>query len=763
MTLKILFPIFFIGLLILQAQVLLFREMLVSSQGNELAVGMMLWLWLSSTGLGSLAGGRLLRKSRIRFRPSTFLLGMALTLPSGIAGMRALPSLLGYPAGELLPLPLLFFLGLMALMPFCFCSGFLFPLLGRTVFLWFSMPAQAIGRVYLCEALGAAAGGVLGVLTLPRINGLPLAFFIGSGLSACSLWISLNLTREKSRKRPAVISGIIGTLCLVFSIFPGKDLDLISRSFQWRPYLLKAVRETPFGSLLLHERAGQFNFFLNGSHQFSVPDPRAAEEKTHLPLLFHPAPGKVFLIGGGPSGMLREILKHPSLKSVEYVEMDRVWIESAGQFRPELPGLLADPRIKSIFGDGRPVLAGTRGGYDVVLIAFPGPDSLLLNRFYTREFFQTVKDRLNPEGLVAFSLEGPTDMMGAAQLAVLRNLYQTLSAVFPGVTVASGEEIHFFGFADRTAASTPVSTIIRRISERNLQFRYLNPLQVEAVFSPWRKNYFQALLSREKTGRLNQDLTPNAFFYQTGYHLAHQYPALAELFSKGSRVSLPYVILVLVIGFVLLGTWLRIPSAGAPTLPVLMAVGVAGFSGLALEILILILFQVFLGYLYLEIGSLIACFMAGLALGAHVLTGLKGDRQSRRGLTVGLQVLLGFSCLVLIIFLQWNSLPRALQSPGLQRAIVYSFMLLTGLIAGGHYLLCSRALLALGEGLEKTAGGLYGIDLFGAALGGLATGFLCLPVWGIESTLFLLLLTNLLAAGLLLVWKGWGKIDGGWI
>jgi spermidine synthase len=755
MVLKILLPIFFIGLLALQAQVLLFRELLVSSQGNELAVGLMLLLWLSGTGLGSLAGGRLLRKPQRELQPSYFLLGMALLLPTGLLALRSLPVLLGFSMGEMPSLPLLFFQALLLLLPFCFFSGILFPLLSQKFSLFLPSPVQVIGRVYLFEALGAAVGGVLGVLLLTRVNGLPLAFLIGAGLSACSFWTSVSLTKDISSKRIAIPSAILGILCLTFSFTPGKHLDYSSRSFQWRPYALKISRETPFGSLVLNERAGQFNFFINGNHQFSYPDPRAAEEKTHLPLLFHEAPKKVFLIGGGPSGILREILKHPSIEGIDYVELDKVWVEAAGRFLPGLAALLKNPKINLMFGDGRPVLAKAKGRYDLILIDFPGPDSLLLNRFYTREFFQTVKNHLNPEGLFAFSLRGPTDMMGATQVQVFRIIYQTLSRVFSKSVILSGEEVHFFGIEDRAHASLPLSTILQRITERDLRLQYLNSLQIESMFSPWRKNYLQTLLAQGKIGQLNEDLIPTGFFYQSLYHLAHQYPFLANWFSLLERVPSPFFMLLLALGFIVLGAWHRLQPNDFAETPVLIAVMVAGFSSLALEILVLVLFQVFLGYLYLEIGSLIACFMAGLAGGVYVPMVRESHWHSWRGITVGLQALLAVCSLLLFIFLGWNSFQMDLLAPGLLRLILYSFMILTGLIAGAHYFLCSRALLHIGEGLEKTAGRLYGVDLLGAALGSLATGLIFLPLWGFETTLLLLFLLNLGAAWLLFGWKAW--------
>ena len=185
------------------------------------------------------------------------------------------------------------------------------------------------------------------------------------------------------------------------------------------------------------------------------------------------------------------------------------------------------------------------------------------------------------------------------------------------------------------------------------------------MFSPWRKNYLQTLLAQGKTSQLNEDLIPTGFFYQSVYHLAHQYPSLANWLSTQKRVPFPFFMLVLALSLIGLGAWHRLLSSETAATPILMAMGVVGFSSLSLEFLVLVLFQVFLGYLYLEIGSLIACFMAGLAGGAYVLMGRESYWHSWRGITVGMQALLAVCSSLLFIFLRWNYFQMDLLSPGL--------------------------------------------------------------------------------------------------
>ncbi len=114
--------IFFLGLLVIQAQVLLFRELIVLMKGNELAIGGILSVWLGSTGLGSFWGGKRARRSP-GAEINWFLIGMAFSLPLSLVTLRTVPVLLGYGLGEPLPVWLSLLVILMALGPFCLLSG----------------------------------------------------------------------------------------------------------------------------------------------------------------------------------------------------------------------------------------------------------------------------------------------------------------------------------------------------------------------------------------------------------------------------------------------------------------------------------------------------------------------------------------------------------------------------------------------------------------------------------------------------------------
>jgi spermidine synthase len=705
----------------------------------------MLMIWLVGTGLGSLAGGRILGDSPGKISCCALPLGMAFMLLGSICILRCCPSWLGYSWGEILSLPSWAAIAIGALFPLCFISGILFPLLGQLA-KRFSSPLQSLLGVYQTEALGAAVGGALGLFLITWVDGIPLALLINSGLAGCAFWFWKAHPQRRPNDKWAFILLIMVPLFILLALGTGKILDQKSREIQWQPFSLKKVQETPFGNLALAERTGQFDFFLNGIFQFSSPDPRRAEEKTHLPLLIHPEPRTIFLIGGGLSGSLREILKHPMIQSVDYVELDPDWVKSVCQILPELRSLIkSNPKTHLLLGDGRRILMKRGKCYDLILLDLPGPVSLQLNRFYTQEFFQTAKDHLNPGGILVLVLNGPADMIGVSQSETFKSLYDTLKTVFPGTTLFPGEEITLLGFRNEPDPGISPALILSRLKERSISLHYLNPLQIQTILSPWRTHYFQKVFNHGRPGEANRDLKPVSFFNQVRSDLASQNPWLAACLQGFRTIPVSFLIGFPLLPWAILLVWIKFFPGVRPGLTVLTSIGVSGFSAMAVEIMVLVLFQINLGILYLEIGLLIALFMLGLAGGPFFINFIERHSLPLRLIIVGLQVMISAFFLLLI------GLAKGMGEwpEGILKLFFYFSMAFSGGLCGAIYALCSKAYFLLRKGISRTAGTLYGLDLLGASLASLGIPLFLLPLWGMTWTLTFLFLLNSLTATLL--------------
>jgi spermidine synthase len=146
-------------------------------------------------------------------------------------------------------------------------------------------------------------------------------------------------------------------------------------------------------------------------------------------------------------------------------------------------------------------------------------------------------------------------------------------------------------------------------------------------------------------------------------------------------------------------------------------------------------FQTLYGYAYQWIGLLIASFMVGLALGSWTMTWAL-EKIRKFALTLaGVEILMTlFAALGMILL-------ALFYSPGLGVRILtgmrLAFLLLsgiTGYLVGLEFPLASCIFSGKGERAGRTAGILYGSDLFGAWAGSLLVGVLWVPVLGILQT-----------------------------
>lgn len=111
------------------------------------------------------------------------------------------------------------------------------------------------------------------------------------------------------------------------------------------------------------------------------------EMMTHVPLLSHPNPKKVLIVGGGDGGILREVLKHPTIETVTQVEIDQAVIDMCRQYLPNhSQGAFDDPRVTVVIGDGVDFVADCAEQFDVIISDSTDPigpgESLFTSRFY---------------------------------------------------------------------------------------------------------------------------------------------------------------------------------------------------------------------------------------------------------------------------------------------------------------------------------------------------------------------------------------------
>lgn len=217
---------------------------------------------------------------------------------------------------------------------------------------------------------------------------------------------------------------------------------------------------------------------------------------SHIPLLSHPNPISVLVIGGGDGGTLREVLKHPSIERAVLCEIDGLVIEAARQYLPTMSCSLNDPRVEIQVADGVAYIATQKSAFDVILIDSTdpmGPGEGL----FSEAFYNDVKAALKPGGLVVAQSESPI-----ANQPEIQKMYRLLHKVFPTVLPYVGPIPTYPGgywswaFCSNGEKPELLREDAAKTLEETSQF-YTRELHSAAFAVP---NFLKKLIAQTKTG-----------------------------------------------------------------------------------------------------------------------------------------------------------------------------------------------------------------------------------------------------------------------
>lgn len=149
------------------------------------------------------------------------------------------------------------------------------------------------------------------------------------------------------------------------------------------------------------------------------------EMVAHVPLFTHPHPQKVLVVGGGDGGVVREILKHPSVETITLVDIDSKVIEYAKQYLPSIAGELDNERVEVKVGDGFMHIAQSKNAYDVIMVDSTEPVGPAVNLF-TKGFYAGISEALKDDGIFVAQTDNPW-----FKAELIREVQRDVKEIFP--------------------------------------------------------------------------------------------------------------------------------------------------------------------------------------------------------------------------------------------------------------------------------------------------------------------------------------------
>ena len=240
---------------------------------------------------------------------------------------------------------------------------------------------------------------------------------------------------------------------------------------------VQVVETARFGRMLL----------LDGVVQTAEADEHIYHEMlAHTPILAHGAARRVLIIGGGDGGMLREVRRHASVKSITMVEIDESVVTFCKRHLPSLSdGAFDDPRLKLVIDDAAAFVKRSRKTFDVIIADRPdpiGPGAAL----FARSFYENCKARL-AEGGVLVTQNGVPFMQPdelREDMAVFSKIFADATCYLAAVPTYSGGFMAFGWGSDNPRLRNVTEKRLRKRMERSgLETRYYTPAVHKASFA----------------------------------------------------------------------------------------------------------------------------------------------------------------------------------------------------------------------------------------------------------------------------------------
>ena len=271
-------------------------------------------------------------------------------------------------------------------------------------------PARLVSRVYAANTLGGIAGALAFSLAVVPIVGTQQAqrCIIALAALAAALMFVQELRRSIPRRAAALALTVAITLgaIAVTPAVPGLLVAYGRYMVTWLGqvdvrYVGEGMNSSVAVTTLKSNDATQFHVSGKVEASTLAQDMRLQRMLAHLPALVHPHPASVLVVGFGAGVTAGSFVPYPDLQRLTICEIEPLIPKVVSSyFTRENNDVVRDPRTTIVFDDARSFILTTHDKFDVITSDPIHPWVKGAASLYTREYFEAVKQHLNPGGVV---------------------------------------------------------------------------------------------------------------------------------------------------------------------------------------------------------------------------------------------------------------------------------------------------------------------------------------------------------------------------
>ncbi|MDQ6788403.1 MAG: polyamine aminopropyltransferase [Acidobacteriota bacterium] len=339
-----------------------------------------------------------------------------------------------------------------------------------------------ISRVLAFDYIGALVASLLFPLFLVPHLGLArtslLFGILNASIGIWGTWLLLPLI--KRNVTILRVKGFVIIVLLVIGFIKADTLTSLAEDGLFVDNIIYA-KSSSYQRIVVTKGKTGYALFLNGNLQFNSFD-----EYRYHEALVHPAfaafgnnPKRILVLGGGDGLALREILKYPSVETVQLVDLDPEMTNISKRV-PALGELnrhsFDNPKVTVTNADAFVWLDSVQTEpFDVAIVDFPDPNNFALGKLYTTRFYNLLKQKLKLDSAIVIQTTSPL-MARQSFWCIIKTLEAAGFNVKPYQTTVPSFGIWGYALAKLQPFDAPTKL------PENIELKFLNDKSLVSMF-----------------------------------------------------------------------------------------------------------------------------------------------------------------------------------------------------------------------------------------------------------------------------------------
>lgn len=277
-----------------------------------------------------------------------------------------------------------------------------------------STTRESLADVLSLDYVGALVGSVaFPILLLPSLGMISSSFAIGLTNALVALLNVLWLKDQLDDFRRMLTVTLVMIVALLALTLTANRITAFAQDHLYFDQIVMR-EQSQYQTLVVTNtwKKNELRLYIDGHLQFAEADEYRYHEALVHPLLAwgETQPETVLILGGGDGLAVREVLRHPSVKQIDLVDLDPAITDLAREFAPIVrlnQDSMRSDKLRVFNQDAFGFVQQTDDRYDRIILDFPDPHNEALSKLYSVEFYAMVRSVLAPGGSVVTQSSSP--------------------------------------------------------------------------------------------------------------------------------------------------------------------------------------------------------------------------------------------------------------------------------------------------------------------------------------------------------------------